>query len=138
MAGNTHNDTADKIRTETLKQAHKRVAAALVAKTPLTPSMSRQVAPDLVDAAAPSIRAEHTQQLAGMSGQQATLLGLAAMGVLALDLTVFGVVAARGPRWARPLAAVTIAVHTAFFTVNRRRIERVRAAARAESTPAVK
>jgi hypothetical protein len=132
MAKNVQADTADRVQARIRSQAHNRVAAVLTAKTGVPASVARDVAGDLVDAAAPHIRAQYAGELAGLSGAQATRLGAAAIGLLTLDLTVFATVAARGPRWVRPVAAAAVVAHTAFFVVNKRRVERMRAAARVE------
>jgi hypothetical protein len=133
MAENVQRDTIDKVRAQLLGQAYRKAAAVLYAQTALSPSTASAVAPAVVDAVAPALRAEHAQQLSGITGEQATKLGAASIGVLALDLTMFGVIAARGPRWSRPLACLAIVTHASLFAYSKRSSARVRAAARVET-----
>ncbi len=133
MAGNVQSDTDDKIRAEMLKQAYVKAAAIISGRTPLTASAALAIGPAVVDAVTPAIRAEHRQQLTGHGASQAVKVGAVALGALALDVTVFAVMATRGPRWVRPLAAASALLHVGLVTYSKRSTARVRAAARVET-----
>lgn len=132
MAGNVQTDLNDKVRAQMLNQAYTKAANILASKTALNTASARAIAPVVVDAVAPALHAEHAQRLAGITGEQATKLGAASIAVLALDLTLFGALAVRGPQWLRGLGVVAVAAHTGLFVYSKRTTARVRAAARAE------
>jgi hypothetical protein len=132
MAGNAQKDLNEKVRAQILNQAYTRAAAVLAAKTALNTASARAIAPVVVDAVAPSLHAEYAQRLAGVTGEQATKLGAVSLGVLTLDLVLFGAIVTRGPRWLRGLGATAVVAHTGLFVYSKRTTARVRAAARVE------
>jgi hypothetical protein len=132
MAQTGQQSDSDKLRTQLLQQAYTKAAAVIASKTTLSAKQAKTLAPDVVDAAAPSVRLECVQHMAAVTPAQAYRRGAAALVVLALDLATFGVVAARGPRWARAVAVLAMAGHTALVVSNRRDVNRLRAAARSQ------
>lgn len=130
MAETGQQERADLLRSELLKQAYTKASDVISAQTSVSAARAREIAPSVVDAAAPLIRAEHLHHLTGQTSQQAVALGFAAFGVLALDAVTLAVVAVRGPRWSRPAAALALVAHLAAYGYSRRMQAKTRAAAR--------
>jgi len=134
MAQTGQRARPDQLRAELLKQGYTKAAGVLEAKADMSPARARQVAPDVVDAVVPSIRADHVRELCGMTRRKANTVGLVSAGVAALDIVMLAVVAARGPRWSRPAAALAVAGHVAAYAYTRSMSVRLRAAARDRMT----
>jgi len=134
MAKTGQRERPDQLRAELLKQAYTKASGVLAAQTELSPARAREVAPAAVDAATPSIRADHIRELVGMPRRTAIVIGCVSVGVLALDTLVLALVAVRGPRWSRPAAALAVTGHVAAYAYTHRMHARVRAAARQRMT----
>ena len=134
MAEKRQRTVNDSVRAQLLAGAYTAAAQAVEKRTTLRGANARRVAVETVNAALPKVRAEHIAGLAEY-GAGTTAARLASLAVLAVDLAVFGAVAARGPRWARPLGAVSLVGHVGVYVFAKRRAARIRAAANAQAQP---
>lgn len=134
MAKTGQRERPDQLRSELLKQAYMKASGVLAAQTELSPARAREVAPAAVDAAAPSIRADHIRELVGMPRRNAIVIGCVSVGVLVLDTMMLTLVAVRGPRWSRLAAALAVTGHVTGYAYTQRLQARVRSAARERMT----
>lgn len=136
MAEKGQTSVNTSVRAQLLAGAYDAATVAVEKRTTLRGASARRVAVETVNAAMPKVQAEHSAGLID-SGPETIIAGLSAVALLAVDLVVFGAVAARGPRWARGLAVVSAAGHVGLVTFAKVRQRRIKAAAGGLVKPAM-
>ena len=114
--------------------ADKAALNTLIRDTDLRGEKALRVARRVVTAAAPSLRAQYANELAATTQQELISSGLLAIAAVAADVTVFGMLFARGGRKARLLAVAAAGMHAGLVGYAKAKQRRMIAGARQEAS----